>query len=791
MLPSRADPKRPCGHRDPPLKDPPITPNPFRGLCIAMVFFALGLASLSIPASAAAQPSATEREAAGAASATTVITGRVVDGKGRPLPFASVHVEGTLSGGATNADGAYRFQTSTTGRQVLVAKIIGYTPRRHRVDLSVRDTVRVDFTLRSRIMELGEVVVTPSAFTVDDSQTGTLSSFDVYTTAGSSGDIYRATSTFPGVTSINKGAGLYVRGGDLSETITLIDHAPVADPYKFESPTTSLFGSLPTFLIEGLNFSTGGFSAKYGNALSGVLDMTSLGMPTTSQMYANLSLAGTSIGVDHPVNDAWGIRFSGNRSFTDLLFWVNGTNNEFSLTPRSTEGNLNVIYQYSPTGTFKLFNFVSNDRIGVRTREPSFSGIFEGNSETQMHNLHWTDLLGSWSLEANAAWSRFDQETRFGALDLNDDQSTYLGRIDATHSINRDARLNVGAEVQRTALSISGRVPPSETNPDGPSVSLSEQYHGTRAGGYAEVELRPSRRVVGRAGLRSDYHSLAQEVVFDPRLSVRYAVDAETHVQLSWGVYHQFPTPDAFNGTTGTPNLIAQRAQHWIAGIERDASPVLLRVEGYYKPYADLVVQSSDSTSSTSNDGYGTAWGVDGFVKYGAFLETRVYGRIAYGYVQSNRLQLRAQGQDETLELGPTPFDITHNLTVVANTTYPSKLIGGYLSGGVTARYATGAPHTPIIDAVPGMQDESFFLPVEGPVGAIRLPDYLRFDSQVNFYLPLGGESSLVLYVSTSNILGRQNVVDYEYSADFSERREQKTDFDRSYYFGANITYVF
>ncbi|NBC86478.1 MAG: TonB-dependent receptor plug domain-containing protein [Bacteroidetes bacterium] len=757
-----------------------------------MLLLALGLAPLSLHApSAAAQPSATEREADVPKAEITVVTGRVVDGKGQPLQFASVQVEGTLSGGATDADGSYLFRTSMTGRQVLVANTLGYTPRRHPVDLSARDTVRVDFTLRSRIVELGEVVVTPSAFTVDDSQTGTLSSFDIYTTAGSSGDIYRATSTFPGVTSINKGAGLYVRGGDLSETITLIDNAPVADPYKFESPTTSLFGSLPTFLIEGLNFSTGGFSAKYGNALSGVLDMTSLGMPTNSQVYANLSLAGTSIGVDHPINDAWGVRSSGNHSFTNLLFWVNGTNNEFSLTPRSTEGNLNVIYQYSPTGTFKLFNFVSTDRIGVRTREASFSGIFEGNSTTQLHNLYWTDLIGSWSLEANAAWSRFDQATQFGALDLSDDQTTYLGRIDATYRISRDARLNIGAEVQRTSLSISGGVPPSDNNPDGTSISLSEQYQGTRAGGYAEIEVRPLRRVVGRVGLRSDYHSLAQEGVVDPRLSIRYLLDPDTHVQLSWGVYHQFPAPDAFNGTTGNPNLIAQRAQHWIAGIERETSPILFRVEGYYKPYDDLVIQGSDAAGSTSNEGYGTAWGVDGFLKYGAFLETTVYGRIAYGYVQSNRLQLRAQGQDETLELGPTPFDITHNLTVVANTTYPSKLIGGYLSAGVTARYATGAPHTPIIDAVPSMQDSSFFLPVEGPIGALRLPDYLRFDSQVNFYLPLVGESSLVLYVSTSNILGRENVVDYEYSADFSERRDQKTDFDRSYYFGANVTYVF
>lgn len=724
------------------------------------------------------------------ASSETVVTGRVVDGSGTGLAYANVQLAGTSEGAATDREGAFSFQTQRRGTQRLQATMVGYGTTERRITLAPGDTVRVELVLRKEIIELDEAVVSTSTFTAGNGEAVTLDLFDVVTTPGSAADIYRTIQTFPGVSSVNKGAGLYVRGGDLSETVTLVDHATVAHPYKFESPTTSLFGTVPAFLVEGVNFSAGGFSAMYGNALSGVLDMTSLGKPDAARLYSNLSLAATSLGLDVPLGDAWGLRFSGNRSFTDLLFWLNGQNNEFSLTPRSTEANLNLVYAYSDTGRFTFFNFLSTNRLGVRVDDPSFSGYYRGDTASWLHNLHWTDEVGNWTLEANAAWSRYNQQTDFATLDLTDAEGSYKGRFDAAYRFNKKARLKTGAEVEHTVNAIEGTVPGAEHDATADGVPLDERYDGTRTGGYAEIELHPLRRLIGRVGLRSDYHSLADDVVVDPRVALHYLLTEHTDVRLSWGLFHQFPAPDQFNTVTGNPALGAQRAQHWIAGVEHQRGDVLARVESYYKPYDDLLLAHPDSSINLTNNGTGTARGVDAFLKYGAFLETPIYGRLAYSYVESNRRQLRHLGTDAQFETGPAPFDVTHNLTLVANATYPGLLAGGYLSGGVTIRYATGKPHTPVVDAIP-VADGAYYLPVEGPVGSDRLPDFSRVDAQVNYYLPLGDASNnVVFYVSVNNVLDRVNVLEYEYAPDYSERTEQKTNFERSFYFGVTFNYT-
>src|SRR5262249_58175446 len=99
---------------------------------------------------------------------------------------------------------------------------------------------------------------------------------------GAAADLMRALQTLPGVAQIDEGAGLYVRGGDSSEVLVLLDDAVVFHPYRAETPGGGLFGSVEPFLLEGASFATGGFSARWGNALSAVLDLHGLARPEAS-----------------------------------------------------------------------------------------------------------------------------------------------------------------------------------------------------------------------------------------------------------------------------------------------------------------------------------------------------------------------------------------------------------------------------------------------------------------------------------------------------------------------------
>ncbi len=720
-------------------------------------------------------------DAAGQPIPWAVVRGSVTDGAGVPLKFVNVQIAGSTDGAATAADGWFEFRTRHRGEQQIRATMIGFEDHLESVFLSSGDTVTVGILLRKALVRLDETIVEADAYTTGDAETATLNTLEVVTTAGAAADIFQAIKTFPGLAMVDEGAGLFVRGGDVSETVVLLDQATVTHPYKFESPTGGVFGTISPFLVRGTVFSAGGFSAKYGNALSAILAMDSQDLPPAQQYTLGLGIAAASVAAHVPlVSRRLGLRFTGNRSFTGTMFRLNGQKDQFVTTPRSLDGNLSVIYQYSPTGRVKLFNFVTDESVGVFVPEPSFDGIYRGETTSWLHNIQWTDVLGLWFVQASASLGRYAARQQLGGLDLQPGDDTYKLRIDAEHEYNRRLSLRVGAEAERTTGHVVGRVPANESvlDPRAQTLFFDDTDSATRVGLYGEGELGLARRLVLVAGTRADYHSLSDRTTIDPRLSLRYLVSGASRIRLAWGLYRQFAQPYQFRAATSQSALKPQLARHFILGWHTEQGPWMLRLEAYHKQYRNLTLAAKESTYSSS--GEGSSQGLDVFLKYSAYLETRLNGWIAYSLLDSKRLQNRHVGRARVIEQGPSPYDITHNLTVVGKVR-----VAWYLYGSVTFRHATGRPITPVLDALAG-EGGNYYLPVEGPPGSERLPDFRRLDVSASYFLPLGAHNATV-YLSVGNTLNRPNVLDYDYSLDYSTRSERSTQYRRFLYFGAVI----
>jgi hypothetical protein len=105
---------------------------------------------------------------------------------------------------------------------------------------------------------------------------------------------------------------------------------------------------------------------------------------------------------------------------------------------------------------------------------------------------------------------------------------------------------------------------------------------------------------------------------------------------------------------------------------------------------------------------------------------------MAYSYLHSRRQLPRNIGDEYLYARVRSSFDITHNLTLVGKV----RLIQ-FLSAGLTFRYATGRPVTPIIGAIRN-EPFDFYEPIEGLVNAERLPPCQRLDGSLSYYLPYG-----------------------------------------------------
>src|SRR5256885_1037107 len=115
---------------------------------------------------------------------------------------------------------------------------------------------------------------------------------------GATADVARAIQTLPGVQSVDEGTGLFVRGGDVSETRVFLNDVAMLSPYNYETPTGNYTVTVNPFLLDGIFFSSGGFGARYGNILSGVADLRTAGRPVQSSITGVAGLASVSTGAD-------------------------------------------------------------------------------------------------------------------------------------------------------------------------------------------------------------------------------------------------------------------------------------------------------------------------------------------------------------------------------------------------------------------------------------------------------------------------------------------------------------
>lgn len=155
-----------------------------------------------------------------------------------------------------------------------MASFIGFKTWEKEIDLST--SVAIDITLRENISSIDAVTITAGIFAAsDEKRASILKPLDIYTTAGSNGDIMAAMKTMPGSQSSPDDGRLVVRGGDAYESKTYIDGFLAAQPYYSKTPDVATRGRFSPSLFSGVQFNSGGYSAEYGQALSSVLNLNS------------------------------------------------------------------------------------------------------------------------------------------------------------------------------------------------------------------------------------------------------------------------------------------------------------------------------------------------------------------------------------------------------------------------------------------------------------------------------------------------------------------------------------
>lgn len=223
------------------------------------------------------------------------LSGKVVDEKGKPVAGANIYIEGTYDGTSSDEKGDFNFSTTTTGNQILVVSFLIYETSK--IEIQVADFKNKTIKLRESVTALDAVVVTAGTLeSGDKARVSVLKPLDIVTTAGSAGNIIAALQTLPGTQTVGEDGRLFVRGGEANETQTFVDGIRVAQPYGATTNNLPTRGRFSPFLFSGISFSTGGYSAEYGEALSSVLLLNTQDEPDQNKTEISLMTVGLGIG---------------------------------------------------------------------------------------------------------------------------------------------------------------------------------------------------------------------------------------------------------------------------------------------------------------------------------------------------------------------------------------------------------------------------------------------------------------------------------------------------------------
>ncbi len=328
------------------------------------------------------------------------IHGKIVDEKQEPIEFATVRIAGTAIGGTSGLDGGYALSVAPSDTIKVIFTCLGYTEVTRKL-VKPKGDVTLNVTMHPSSHELKEVEVTDFRKQTNQMQKIDGGNFKLSPDV-SGGSVEALLTTMAGVNSSNEMSSQYsVRGGTYDENSVYINGVEVYRPLLVTSGQQEGLSIINPDMVGAIGFSTGGFSAEYGDKMSSVLDIQYRD-PEAFEGSASLSLMGGSLTLGQSTkkfSQLHGFRYKSNASLLSSM----ETKGEYD--PNFLDYQTNIVFK--PTPKWRI-SFLGNLAINNYKFKPADRTTNFGTSQDAKQFKVYFD---------GHEKDRF--ETFFGALSLN------------------------------------------------------------------------------------------------------------------------------------------------------------------------------------------------------------------------------------------------------------------------------------------------------------------------------------------------------------------------------------
>ncbi len=712
------------------------------------------------------------------------ISGEVYDAETRaPLAGANVAVAGLARGAMCDAAGVFTITDIPVGVYTVKVSYIGYHTQGV-PDVVVRSAraTRLRVDLAPSALQAAEVVVQAGYFEQESDfavSSLSLSAEEIRREAGTGGDISRIIASFPSIAKGNDTRNdLVVRGGSPIENAFYVDgiEVPNINHYPQFGASGGAIGIINIDAIADVDFSAGGFSPRYGDRLSSVMNISLReGGSEDVDMQADLHFMGAGVQAEGPLPARAGSWFiSARRSWLDFLLSTFSDEVPTSI-PVYGDVHAKLVWKPAEGHVVSLLDIFADDasfnnRDDAREAGENSYGRLNSTQNTAGAGWTWVWSAGGYSHTTLAHSStRFNQWYNATTADTNIFRNTSAeGRtaLRSTTVLRLSDRhgIEAGFDVVYTRSALDA-VYGNTVVPSGNGGGLTGEHTQWRGGLHLQHTWKVFEALTLATGLRLDHSGANDETTLSPRLSLRWDVDAVTSLTAAAGMYAQ-TLPEILRAQqAANSSLPSARAVHWILGFSRllsDDTRLLLEI--YLKEYHnmpvdpaaparfvldDLAVNSDyfGAHGSLSRDGRARSYGIECSMQ--KKLVHGIYGTASVSWA-------RSFGRAADGIWRPRVYDNVYSLA----------LLGGWrLSRDweISTRWilAGGSPYTPF--DVQQSIAEGRGVPDADRIHSERLPAYhslnLRADKRFFFE-----RSTLTTFLAVWNLYGRKNVPFYRWN---------------------------
>lgn len=736
------------------------------------------------------------------------ISGLVTDrGSGEHLPYASVFLPEQNSIRTTSLNGTFAFRIPAVKSLRINVQYLGYQP----VDsiFAITDTTAVlTFRMKQKNMELAPVVIRKATLKMIDQNKETSHStinpvgFVNLPNMGET-DIFRTIQMLPGVGYAEGSSGLNIRGGTPDQNLVLFDGFTLYNLDHF----FGTFSSINSNVVKDIQIYKGGFDSRYGERLSGIIDITGkTGNKYSPKINGGINLISGNLTAEIPFSEKLTLVVGGRRSYADIYssYLVNAMLENQVEDVNSTNNNSIVklkpgfyFYDYNAKLTFSKSE-QEKMSVSVFGGKDFLASTGEGSLRQTYSNSNNDANWGNYGF--SYSWIKQWREGFFSNLQVGYSgyQNQYTEQTEVTTKKGKNTTITLFDTYEKNILndfSVSLKnefalglkntvdfgfqtkyneftyIKDAGTDAFYSDIANSSWLYST----FLQLNTQRITNLTVKLGGRINGYNLSEKLYYEPRFSANYRIGDLINLKFATGRYYQFLSKVAPTQSYGYNRdfwVIADdekhpvlSSNHFIGGTTFTYKRFSLDAEFYYKtldglqlflyipPFQKNVAPGGFIPPGQAKrvqlpskfiTGTGTAKGLDLLLKYES---THYTGWISYSHSKSIRNFTEINLNEDI----PAPFDKSHEFKWTNLFTFGKWNFSG------TWIYSTGQPY---------VRNQT----VDNNLTALftyeRLPDFKRLDLAANYNLKIQNVR-IKLGMSVINILNQENYNDI-YSRDFN-----------------------